>query len=80
MRLAPNGHAIHDVHDGVNNAPGDITADRGMEELPRARFARVRSQPGGKRDRQHHDQAEEDFAQPAGGIEVPLRRSFLWLS
>jgi hypothetical protein len=57
-------HVHHAVHDG----PGEVAAEDADEERVIVRL--LASEPHRADDAERHDQAEQDLAQPAGGIEV----------
>jgi hypothetical protein len=67
---AAHRYAIHDIHDCIDNPPGEIAADGGEQKLTNSGSPFSHRQPGSQGDGQHHDQTKQNFAQPARRIEV----------
>jgi hypothetical protein len=63
--LALVGHAVHDVHDAIDDAPGEIAAQRRQQELAHSGLALRDSEAGGECDLQHHNESETEL-HPAG--------------
>ena len=68
-RRPPREELAHEVEDGVDQAPGDIAADRAVDERARFLFAVTGREAGTEGEGQHHDQPEQDFAEAVLRIE-----------
>jgi hypothetical protein len=65
--------ARHQEHRTVNDAPGQVAAERGKQHGPHLRAARSHdSERAG--EGQGHDQPEQDFRDPLHRIEHPIRQ------
>ena len=64
---APLGQGGDEVDDGIDNAPGDVAADAGDQQIPdlgASRLERIEATGEGE----HHQQAEQDLRVAGDGI------------
>ena len=54
-------HAADDEQPAVDDAPGDVAADRCDQELPDRSRSSPTTKHGGQRERQRHDEAEQQL-------------------
>src|SRR6185436_18222125 len=63
-----------EIQRGIDDAPRDVAADHGDEQLARAGAALVfDDQAGAECERQRHDQAEQDLGERRGRVQVPMQ-------
>ena len=55
-------------------APCNVATQRGDQQLAHSLLALCHSQSGSEGNAQHHDQPEQNFAHPAGRVEVSLNK------
>ena len=70
MQAASLGEAAHQEERGVDDAPRGVAAERGDQQLARGGAVALQLDPRPERERQHHDQTEEQLAESLAGIEV----------
>ena len=61
-----------EVHQGVDDPPGDVASDGRDQELAGGVGVLTHEDPRPQRERERHDEAEEDLGQAIAWIEVPI--------
>jgi hypothetical protein len=68
--------AAHHEHGGVDDAPGEVAADRRHDDVAGGDAVEPCQHAGAEREGQEHDQAENDLAQALAGLEITLDECF----
>jgi hypothetical protein len=71
---ATRGEAVHEIHNGINDAPGEVAAQRPDEHFAHIRLARAaHAQRAGERE--HHDYPAQHLEDAVDGLEKCYRKS-----
>ena len=68
--LTASRYVAHHVQRTIDDAPGDVTAESGNQQVPYSLFSGSRRQPRDEGEVEHHDQATQDFFQSVCRIQV----------